>query len=189
MSEASSPPPGGLEEQAARLFRPGEDGRIWFVFHARPRCEKKIAEACLDMDIRHYLPLHKSRPRKRKGQRNYSFDIPLFPGYLFGCCDPQERYDVMRTNHLVRTIDVLDQQQLLEELHSIYLASCGEADLTLYPQLKRGRRVQVIRGPLKGVSGRISTRKGEFRLVLNVSILGTAVVVEVDMDDVELIQR
>ena len=189
MSDTSSPRLSGLEEQAARLFRLGEEGRVWYVFHTRPRCEKKVAAACLDMEIRHYLPLRKSRPRKRKGQRNYSFDIPLFPGYLFGCCDLQERYDVMRTNHLVRTIDVLDQQQLLEELHSIYLASGGEADLTLYPQLKRGRRVRVIRGVLKGVSGRISTRKDEFRLVLNVSILGTAVAAEIDVDDVELIQH
>ena len=87
----------------------------------------------------------------------------------------------------MRTIDVVDQGQLLEELRQIYLASAGPADLTLYPQLKRGRRIRVVRGPLSGVQGQISSRKETFRLVLNVSILGTAVAAEVDMDDVELI--
>ena len=177
------------EEEAARLLRPGEEGRRWYVLHTRPRCEKKAAKACLDLEIRHYLPLHKSKPRPRKGQRRYRFDVPLFPGYMFGCCNAQERYDLMRSNFLVRTIEVVDQQQLLDELYGIYLAAHSGADLTLYPKLRRGRRVQVVRGPLRGAVGRISARKGGFRLVLNVTILGASVAVEVDMDDVELLQR
>ena len=93
----------------------------------------------------------------------------------------------MRSGYLVRTIEVTDQQVLLDELHKIYLASCGKVELTSYPQLKRGRLVQVLRGPLAGVKGRISKRKDDFRLVLNVSILGTAVGAELDMEDVEAI--
>ena len=187
MTDTVDNPRPALEEQATRLFQSGGDSRSWYVFHIRPRCEKKAAKVCLDMEIRHYLPLHKSRPRPRKGQRRYSFDIPLFPGYMFGCCDLQERYDIMRSNYLVRTIEVTDQQLLLEELYNIYLATSGEVEINLYPQLKKGRRVRVIAGPLEGVTGRISIRKESLRLVLNVSILGTAVGAEVDMDQVELL--
>ena len=177
----------GSEEQAARLFRAGEEGHVWYVFHTRPRCEKKTAQACLDLEVRHYLPLHKRVHPPRKGQRRYSFDVPMFPGYMFGCCDQTERYAVMRTNYLVRTIEVVDQQQLLDELRNIYLASHSEVNLILYPQLKRGRYVRVIGGALRGVVGRISTRKENFRVVLNVTILGTAVAAEVEMDHVELL--
>ncbi len=172
-------------ERAAELFCQAGAGRAWFVFHARPRCEKKVARACLDLQIHHYLPLHKSVGRKRK--RRYSFEVPLFPGYLFGCCDAQERLDLVHSGYLVRSIEVTDQQRLLDELHNIYLASCGEVELASYPQLKRGRLVQVRRGPLAGVKGRISKRKEDFRLVLNVSILGTAVAAELDMENVEAI--
>ena len=167
------------------LFRPGADDSAWFVFHARPRCEKKTAQACRDLQIRHYLPLYESRHRRDK--RSYSFDVPLFPGYLFGCCDRGQRVALLRSGYLVRTIDVLDQAHLLDELHNIYLACQGGADLTLFPQHKRGRQVQVLRGPLAGACGRISKRKEALRLVLNVSILGAAVAAEVDMEDVELI--
>ena len=187
MTDTVDNPRPALEEQATRLFQSGGDSRSWYVFHIRPRCEKKAAKVCLDMEIRHYLPLHKSRPRPRKGQRRYSFDVPLFPGYMFGCCDLQERYDIMRSNYLVRTIEVTDQQLLLEELYNIYLATSGEVEINLYPQLKKGRRVRVIAGPLEGITGRISIRKESLRLVLNVSILGTAVAAEVDMDQVELL--
>ena len=88
----SEPPSGlALAEQADRLFQPGDADRRWYVLHAKPRCEKKAAKTCLDAEIRHYLPLRQSRPRQRKGQRRYSFDVPLLPGYLFACCDGAER--------------------------------------------------------------------------------------------------
>lgn len=171
--------------RAAELFVPGDGDSIWYAFHARPRAEKRAAEACLDMDLLHYLPLRQSVTRKGKGR--YSFEVPLFPGYLFGCCDLLQRLELMRSGHLVRWIEVIDQKLLLEELASVFLASKVGAGLTLYPQLKRGRLVRLLRGSMAGVSGRISRRKDKFRLVLNVTVLGSAVALEVDMNDVELI--
>ncbi len=178
------------EEAAARgdaLLAPGTDGRLWCVLHARPRCEKKAAAACDELLVRNYLPLRQSTPRHRKGQRRYSFDIPLFPGYLFGCCNREERYSLLCSDLLVRMIDVVDQEQLLRELRSVYLAICSQVDLALYPQLRRGRLVRVTSGPLRGVVGRIARRKEGLRIVLNVSMLGTAVAAELDMADVELV--
>jgi len=172
-------------EEAARLFTPGEEDAVWYAFHTRPRCEKKVAGVCRDMEVRHYLPLRESVTRASKGR--YSFEVPLFPSYIFACCDITERLSMMRSGFLVRWLEVVNQNQLLEELTSIYVACHQEAKLTLYPQLKRGRRVRVIRGALSGVKGRISRRKESFRVVLNVTLLGTAVAAEVDMDDVEMI--
>mgnify|MGYP002832904192 FL=1 len=171
--------------QANELFVAGEGDSIWYAFHARPRAEKRAAAACLDMDLRHYLPLRQNVTRK--GKRRYSFEVPLFPGYLFGCCDLLERLELMRSGHLVRWIEVIDQNQLLDELASVFLASKVGAGLALFPQLKRGRLVRLLGGPLSGVSGRISRRKDKFRLVLNVTVLGSAVALEVDMNDVELV--
>lgn len=185
MSETS--PDLAPAEQADHLFQFGDSDRRWYVLHSKPRCEKKAAKICLDGDIHHYLPLRQNRHRRRKGQRRYSFNMPLLPGYLFACCDTGERLKLLRSGYLVQTIDVVDQSQLLEELRQIYLASAGPTELTIYPQLKRGRRIRVVHGPLSGIQGRISARKEAFRLVLNVSILGTAVAAEVDMDDVELL--
>lgn len=187
MSDIPSDPDLEPPEQADRLFQPGETDYLWYVLHAKPRCEKKAAKTCLDHEIRHYLPLRQSRPKQRKGQRRYSFDVPLLPGYLFACCNVVDRLVLLRSGYLVRTIEVVNQALLLSELHQIYLASYSQTDLTLYPQLKKGRNIRVIKGPLRGISGKISSRKGTYRLVLNVSILGTAVAAEVDMDDVELL--
>jgi transcription antitermination factor NusG len=176
---------------AAVLFRPAEEGGAWWVLHTRPRCEKRALQVCLDCEVRHYLPTRWSTPKGsgRGGQRRYRFEVPLFPGYVFGCCNPEQRRSLLYSGVLVRTIPVVDQQELLDELSSIYLAIHQGAELALYPQLKRGRRVRVVRGPLAGLRGRISGRRAGFRLVLNVTILGTAVAAEIDMADVEPVGR
>ena len=174
-----------VSQAAECLLSVGDGDRLWYAFHTRPRCEKKAADACRDMPLRHYLPLRESVTRKGKGR--YSFQVPLFPGYIFGCCDADERLRLMRSGFMVRWLEVVDQLQLLDELKSVYVASEKGAGLTLYPQLKRGRNIRVVRGPLRGVTGKISRRKERFRLVLNVSALGSAVSVEVDIDDVEVI--
>ena len=148
MTGAPDPARPALEEQAERLFSPGGEGSAWFVFHSRPRCEKKAAQACLELAVHHYLPLRWSTSRKHK--RRHSFEVPLFPGYLFGRCDAGERLLVLRSGYLVRTIDVVDQGRLLDELYNVHLASTGGADLQLYPQLKRGRGVRVLRGSAWG---------------------------------------
>jgi transcription antitermination factor NusG len=184
MPQTPAVPPSGLEEQADRLFCPGEENSLWYVLHTRPRCEKKAAQVCLDFQIRHYLPLRKSAHPRRKGQRQYSFEVPLFTSYLFACCDSMGRYQLMCSDYLVRTIEVVDQELLLDELRQIHRALASPAELVLYPRLRRGRRVRVLRGPLTGVVGRIAHRKGTFRLVLNVTILGTAVAAELDVEDV-----
>ena len=75
----------------------------------------------------------------------------------------------------------------MEELANIHRATAIGVDLVLYPMLKRGQYVRIVRGPLSGVTGRVSKRKESFRIVLNVTILNTAVAAELDMGDVELL--
>ncbi len=171
--------------RADELFRPGEPGQSWLVLHVRPRCEKRAAKACADLKVRHYLPLHRRHHPPRKGQRGYSFDVPLFPGYVFVCCDPGERYRVLLSGQVVATLEVVNQAELLDELRNVFLAASRPVELALYPQLRRGRRVRVTAGPLKGVVGRITERRQGLRLVLNITMLGTAVAAEIDMSQVE----
>ena len=175
------------EDMKHQLFPIGEEGQRWYAFHTRPRCEKKASSACEELGLHHYLPLRKRVTRK--GQDRYSFMVPLFPGYLFSRCDQNERLALMRRGYMVRWIEVVDQHLFREELTSIYLACHKGAELTLYPQMKKGRRVRITQGLLMGIEGMISKRKENFKVVLNVSVLGSAVAVEVDTQDVELVDH
>ena len=176
-----------LEEQASSILQtlvPGEVGQQWHVFRTRPRCEKKAAEQFDEMRLGHYLPVREQVSR-RKGRR-YSSLLPLFPGYLFGCCDTGQRLRAMRGGYLSQWLDVKDQQTLLLELRDICVASVRGTGVELYPQLCRGKWVKAVRGPLEGIRGRISRRKENYRIVLGLTAMQSAVAVEVEMQDVEI---
>jgi hypothetical protein len=174
-----------LDEQIEPVLQTlvtGEGGQLWYVFRSRPRREKMAAAQFTDMGLGHYLPVREQVSR-RKGRRYRSL-LPLFPGYLFGCCDIGERLRAMRMGHLSQWLEVIDQESLLSELRSICIASMVGTGLKLYPQLRRGKWVRVVNGPLAGVRGRISRRKENYRIVLEMTALQAAVAVEVEMQDV-----
>ena len=175
---------GGQPASTLELLVPGDDGQLWYVFRSRPRQEKKAGDRFADLGLRHYLPLRKRVTRKGRGR--YSFMVPLFPGYLFGCCGIGERLRMMQSGHLAQWIEVVDQVRLLEELQGIQIACQSGSDVRLFPQLQRGRWVRVVNGPLTGVCGRISRRESRYRVVLELTALAAAVAVEVDMQDVAL---
>jgi transcriptional antiterminator RfaH len=169
-------------EETLATIEPGEAGQSWMIFRTRPRREKKVAEWFAQHQLRHYLPLSRSTMR-RKGRR-YSSSLPLFPGYVFGCCNECDRLRAMQSGHLAQWLEVVDQGQFLSELRDIATASAGGTGLHLYPALQRGRSVQVLRGPLEGLIGKISRRKESYRIVLNLTAMNCSVVAEVDMQDV-----
>lgn len=173
---------GGQDQLACDHLAQGVDGQRWLVFHTKPRQEKKTTSCFVDMGIRYYLPLR--RKEVKRGGRRLRSTIPLFPGYVFACCDEQERYRSMQTGRLVRWLDVVDQDRFLSELQNIRLACDQGAEVKLFPRLRRGQWVRVISGPLAGVTGRVSRRKDGFRVVLEMTALSSAVAVEVDMQDV-----
>ncbi|HSE83476.1 MAG TPA: antitermination protein NusG, partial [Thermodesulfobacteriota bacterium] len=55
-----------------------------------------------------------------------------------------------------------------------------------YSYFTQGREVVIINGPLQGIRGRISERRGDYRLVLSVDIIQRSISVEVDIRDVEM---
>ena len=73
-----------------------------------------------------------------------------------------------------------------EEIDSIRTLVESELAYDPVPLIKEGDMVKVTSGPLKGVVGRLITKKGvSARLVLSVDLIGQAVSVEVDAADVK----
>ena len=91
--------------------------RIWYVLHVKPRTEKKAAEYLKRYRIWHHLPLLRkvTRVQRRKVVR----ELPLFPGYVFVKMNPVERLDMLKTNLIVRTIEVALPRQMIHELRQI----------------------------------------------------------------------
>ena len=150
----------------------------WWVAHTKPRQEKAFAHDLRRQDVSYFLPLVE-KERFIRG-RKFRPLMPLFPGYVFVCGTEDDRLDTFRRNRVVRTIPVVDQQQLIRELTQVQQALEADAPVDPWPYLKRGRLCQVKSGPMRGMEGIISERKSVTRLVLRVATLGQAVALEID---------
>ena len=155
----------------------------WSVLHVRPRCEKKMAEYCDFYKIEHYLPLRSET--KTYQRRKVTVNKPVFRGYVFVGCEDNERETVLKSNSIVRIIDVEDQAKFLDELLQVRKALEVDPTLGATAAFTRGKHVRIIEGSFRGLEGVVASIKGQTRVVLNVNMIGQGVAVDVDMDMLE----
>ncbi|MCE9533575.1 MAG: hypothetical protein K8T89_20990, partial [Planctomycetes bacterium] len=160
---------GGLES-----IQPGN----WWVLHTRPRAEKSLARRLLRQDAQFFLPLF---PRvKCVGGRVHSTQVPLFPGYLFLRGDADVRLTALETNLVARCIPVVDEERLHASLASVYQLMLAEAPLHPENRIGPGTPVEIVDGPLTGLTGKIIRRGKSLRFVVEVELLQRGVSVEIE---------
>ena len=157
----------------------------WWVLHTKARNEKALAWDLLSREISYFLPMVE-KVHSTHGRRIRSVAV-LFPGYVFLCGSDQDRYTSMTTNRIASTIEVTEQDRIINELTAIQKALNTPKTLDPFPYLQTGRRCVVTSGPLKGVEGCLVHRKNVDRLVLQVHVLGQAVSTEIDAALLEVV--
>lgn len=157
----------------------------WWVAHTRSRHEKALADELEKLGVFCYLPLCQSVTRSRTTRRVTRSVVPVFPGYLFFLADIEQRHRAMATNHIARTLAVVDGAGLVGQLRQIDVALRSGEPIARSARLAAGDRVRVIAGPLMGLEGVVTRWRSAVRIMLNVEILGQSVSVEVDRDLVE----
>ena len=150
----------------------------WFVIHAKSRQEKALSQTLNTMGITHFLPL--VTKIRYNGKRKFTAEVPLFPSYLFLRGELDDAYFADRTKRISRIICANDQEQIHNELRSIYLATTEKALLEPYPYLENGIRVEVRSGPFKGIQGVVESRIKANRLIMQIETLGQATSIEID---------
>ncbi len=161
------------------------ENKSWFVLYTKSRREKKVAEFCDLAGIISFLPL--AHRVTQYGRKRVVTMIPLFPGYLFCCCNGNEQYNLLMTHQIARILPVVNQFGLLKDLERIYIAQNAKMDLVPCKHLKKGQKVKIVSGLLSGYEGIIKKIKGKRRLILNVDFIHCAASVEVDQFLVEIL--
>jgi transcription antitermination factor NusG len=159
-------------EAESPFDRPGS----WFVLSTRSRQEKALAADLTENGIAHFLPL--VTKIRFWGNRKAKVQEALFPGYLFLRGSNEETYFADRTGRVAQIIPVADQKELTWELQNLAKALDSDTPLDPYPYLKKGVRVEVTSGPLRGLQGIVESRGSSEQLILAVDMLGRAVSLE-----------
>lgn len=175
---------GGLEDTSGLVTI---EGARWYVAHTRSRNEKIFAEELGRLQVPHYLPLAQRITRSPSTKRISRSLIPVFPGYVFFQASEEQRYAALRTNRIASVLDVPDQAQIVRELTQIQVLLATQQDFSVLPKLKKGDWGRIVSGSLMGLEGVVTQLSGQFRLTMNVTILGQSVSIEVERHTVERI--
>ena len=155
----------------------------WLVAYTKPRHEKKSAEVLKLSDIDVFLPLQ--RQLKEWSDRKKWVESPLFPGYLFVNIYETDYFKVLNSFGIVRFIyfnhkpavvrdDVIDS---IKKLMSNEVLDCVEiAD----SELIIGDEIQILRGSLKGIKGKLVNFKGKNKIAIEIECMKKTVLVEID---------
>jgi transcription antitermination factor NusG len=120
--------------------------------------------------------------------RKKKIDWPLFPGYCFARFDPEDALPILKCVGVVNIVSFEGKPAPIpdHELDSVRILVGSELQYDPCPMINEGMMVEVVHGPMRGVVGRLVRKDAlKARLVLSVNLIGQAVSVEVDADDVK----
>ena len=156
----------------------------WFAIWTRSRHESSVRQQLTGKGIEAFLPTvtRWSRWKDRKKR----IDWPLFPGYCFARFDVAETLPVLTCSGVVALVSFEGRPAPIPEHEIESVRTLVESELRFdpCPLVREGSLVEVVRGPLRGVVGRLVRKGSHARLVLSVGLIGQGVTVEVDAADV-----
>jgi transcription termination/antitermination protein NusG len=158
----------------------------WFAVRTSSGREKSVAAHLQARGIEEFLPFY--RDRRQWSDRTKEFEVPLFPGYLFGRFEYHNRGPVLLIPGVQMIVGVGKQPAPISDLEIDNLRRVVASGAVAHPHdryLTVGERVRIREGSLAGVEGILVEVKNSWRIVLSVELLQRSCSVEVDRFAIE----
>ena len=181
--------PKTLEGQEREIAQAGavSDPRcvpLWYVVRTRSRHEKIVRDQLVGREVETFLPVVERWSRWKDRRKKVAF--PLFPGYCFARFPLVERLRILSAVGVADLIGTGGRPEAVPdaEIEAIQLLARTTLQYDPHPFLAEGMEVEVVRGPLAGVRGKLLRKDRVTRLVLAVTLIRQAAVVEIHPADV-----
>ncbi len=160
-------------------------GDPWYAIWTRSRHEQVVRDQLERKGYEAFLPTVTRWSRWK--DRRKKIDWPLFPGYCFARFESENRLPVQTCTGVVSIVSFNGDIAPIpdQEIDAIRRLVLSDLQYDPCPLIREGTMVEVVHGPLKGVSGRLTRKGAHARLVLAVDLIGQAVSVEVDASDIK----
>lgn len=162
----------------------------WHAVYTNPRAEKKVAAELARRGTETYLPLIKTL--KQWSDRKKWVEEPLFRSYVFVHISPEQYYDILNTEGVVRYVTfekkavVVPPQQI--EAVRRFIDQKEEVPGGM-EQFQPGKMVEVTRGPMKGLSGELINIRGKHKVRIEVVAVGQSVYITLPMSYLKLFSQ
>jgi transcription antitermination factor NusG len=152
----------------------------WFALQVQAKRELGVAAFLRGKGYDPFVPLYHCR--KVWSDRIKVVDAPLFPGYMFCRLNLHHRLPVLTVPGVIRIIGRNRTPVPVDdaEIDTIRTVVTSGLPSEPWPFLRTGDRVQIERGPLRGLEGILVESRGAHRLILSVTLVQRSVAVEID---------
>jgi transcription antitermination factor NusG len=152
----------------------------WFAVHVKPRAEWSVAEALRSKGYEHFLPHYVCRPDFRRRSRHGRF--PLFPGYVFCRYDSPAIGMIVTTPGVLRVVGYGNAPIPVDENEIAALRTIMDSGLGArpWPRLEPGDYVRIDDGPLRGLTGVLCRVNKRRQLIVSLTLLQRAALVELE---------
>ena len=152
----------------------------WIVVRSKPRSEKVAYKELVSKNIEAYLPLLKER--RKWSDRKKWVEFPLFSSYLFARIDIKNSIFVLQTQGVNTIIKFGEKIAIVQDdvIKAMRLAIEGGHQLETTEYFVEGNLVEVIAGPMKGISGIVARLKGQSRLIIKIDAIQQALSIQIE---------
>jgi transcription antitermination factor NusG len=156
------------------------DAKRWFAVRVRANFEQSVCAALKNKGVEPFLPTY--RDRRTWSDRTKIIEVPLFPGYLFCRTHVEDRLPVLTTPGVKEIVGVGKVPAPIPdyEIHAVKSFIEQELDVKPWPFLRVGQPVTIQRGPLAGVEGIVEEFRGNYRVIVSITLLQRSIAAEVD---------
>jgi transcription antitermination factor NusG len=160
-----------------------DDSPRWYAVHTRSRFEQKVYDGVSGKSVEVFLP--RVQVMSRRKDRRKKILVPLLPGYVFVRFDmnPETYWEIIKTTGVVRMIGFEGRPVPANEGEIASLMILDGTDRTVQNRayMRRGDRVMIMEGPLKGLVGFYLHHKGQSqKVVVSVELLHRSLAVEIE---------
>jgi transcription antitermination factor NusG len=152
----------------------------WFAVRTAAGREKSVASQLQSKGYETFLPLYRSK--RQWCDRVKELELALFPGYLFGRFDFNQRLPILITPGVQMIVGTGKLPTPVGDAEMEALRRVIESGTPAEPHdyLSAGQRVRIRAGALAGLEGILVEAKNSWRMILSVDLLRRSVAVEVD---------
>lgn len=152
----------------------------WFAVRVKPKRENFAFENLMARGIEAFLPTY--REPRQWSDRIKLIALPLFPGYLFCRSEQPRRLPILTTPGVRDIVGFGNIPATIPdaEINAVRRFIDSKLNIQPWPFLRTGQVVRIERGPLAGVEGILKEVKGNYRVVVSISLLQRSIAAELD---------
>ena len=162
----------------------------WYAVYTRPRFEKLVCQRLLEQGIEAYLPMIKTM--RQWSDRKKMVEIPLFSSYVFVHINRKHYDQVLQTFGAVKYIIFEGKAASIpaEQINNLkIIVDSNENVETTWETRKKGDRVIISAGSLKGLKGELITDGTRKKVLVRIDSIDQNLTVEVHSSLIELIKE